>query len=138
MDERDYTLTEPPEPVTDKPWMDLRNVGEAELWIEEHNRDLQRYAIKAGATGYGVRFNLAHGGEITMHTNQDGDILLDLTPEAEWVAPLITAATRVTPPGRQIWVLPGDTLVQLIFGLNSVIESSRTVLSHQFRANKLR
>ncbi|MGI4849378.1 MAG: hypothetical protein ACRYGK_14745 [Janthinobacterium lividum] len=138
MQEQDYILTEPPEPVTDTPWIDLRNVAEAETWIEDHNRNLQRYALKAGATGYGVRFNLEHGGDITMHTNQDGDILLDVSPEADWIAPLITAATRVPAPAARIWLLPGDTLTQLILGLNSMIATSRTVLGHEFRTRKWR
>jgi hypothetical protein len=59
--------------------------------------------------------------------------VLDLTPEAEWIAPLIMAAARIdeAPPGR-LWVLPDDKLVQLMMGLSGLIASSILVVGHDF------
>ena len=121
-----------PEP-TDRPWQELPTIADVELWIVEHDQELQRYVNPNLSSGHGICLTLAAGGEIFLHTNGEGDIVLDVTPEADWVAPLITAATRVPPPGRQIWLLPGDVLVQLMLGLNSLIASSRIVLRHNFR-----
>lgn len=71
-----------------------------------------------------------------MHTTSEGEILLDVTPEAEWVAPLITAATQVPAPASQIWALPGETLTQLVMGLSPLIGSARIVLEHDYRIRK--
>ena len=123
---------EPPE----KPWHDLASIADVELWVIEHDQALQQNITKAYSTGHGSCFTLAAGGEIYLHTTGDGDIVLDVTPEATWAAPVITAATRVPQPASQIWVLPGDVLTQLILGLNSLIASSRIVLHHNFKAKR--
>jgi hypothetical protein len=126
------TIAEPPR----RPWIVLKTTYDVEAWIDSYNRDLQRSVEKTNAPGYGICFCLAEGGEIFMHTTPDGDVLLDVTPEAEWVAPLIAAATRIEAPGSQIWALPGHTLTQLVLGLSSLIESTRIVLSHDFKIKR--
>lgn len=127
---------EQPDDIRERPWIDLKTTYDVEAWIDNYNRDLQRLVEKKNTTGYGICFCLAPGGDIFMHTTQDGDVLLDVTPEAEWVAPLITAATHVEAPTSQIWSLPGHTLTQLIFGLSSLIGSTRIVLQHDYRMKK--
>lgn len=122
--------------IRERPWIDLKTTYDVEAWIDSYNRDLQRHVETRNATGYGICFCLEAGGEIYMHTTQDGDILLDVTPEAEWAAPVIEAATRTEAPPTQIWQLPGHTLTQLVFGLSSLIASTRIVLQHDFRIKK--
>src|SRR4051794_37082569 len=100
------------EEPSERPWIDLTTTHDVEAWIDNYNRDLQRYVKKVNAIGYGVRFSLRLGGHIFMHTPEDA-ILLDVTPEAEWAAPVITAATGIEEPHSQIWVLPDDKLTQL-------------------------
>ncbi|GJI91188.1 hypothetical protein [Duganella hordei] len=114
------------------PWSGLETPADVELWIAEHNLSLQEH-IGKNETGYGVCFTLAEGGEIYMQTTQDGALILDVTPEAEWVAPLIMAAARVdeAPAGR-LWVLPDDKLIQLMIGLSGLIASSILVAGHNF------
>jgi hypothetical protein len=114
------------------PWSGLETPADVELWIAEHNLSLQEH-IGKNETGYGVCFTLAEGGEIYMQTTQDGALILDVTPEAEWVAPLIMAAARVdeAPAGR-LWVLPDDKLIQLMIGLSGLIASSILVAGHDF------
>jgi hypothetical protein len=124
------------EQPSERPWIVLTTSYDVEAWIDSYNRDLQRAIEKTNATGYGICFRLAEGGEIFMHTDSEGDVLLDVTPEAEWVAPLITAATRVVTPRSQIWALPGHTLTQLVLGLSMLIASTRIVLSHDFKMKK--
>jgi len=127
-------MQDPNEPPRFKPvpWSGLETPADVELWIEEHNQALQQH-IGKHETGYGVCFTLAEGGEIYMQTTQDGALILDVTPEAAWVAPLIMAAARVqeAPPG-QLWVLPDDKLVQLMIGLSGLIASSILVVGHHF------
>ena len=121
-------------PPVDIPWEGLPTLVEVDLWIAGHDFELQqRIANTSYPAGQGICFTLAAGGEIYLHTTGEGDILLDVTSDAAWAAPVITAATRVPAPVSQIWVLPGDTLTQLILGLNSLIASSRIVLSHRFK-----
>jgi hypothetical protein len=124
------------EQPSERPWIVLTTSYDVEAWIDSYNRDLQRAIEKTNATGYGICFRLAEGGEIFMHTDSEGDVLLDVTPEAEWVAPLITAATRVETPRSQIWALPGHTMTQLVLGLSILIASTRIVLSHDFKMKK--
>jgi len=114
------------------PWTGLETPADVELWIEEHNQAMQQH-IGKHETGYGVCFTLAEGGEIYMQTTQDGAVILDVTPEAAWVAPLILAAARLdaAPPGT-LWVLPDDKLVQLMIGLSGLIASSMLVVGHNF------
>ncbi|MRW90725.1 hypothetical protein GJ699_12060 [Duganella sp. FT80W] len=114
------------------PWSGLETPADVELWIEEHNQALQQH-IGQHETGYGVCFTLAEGGEIYLQTTQDGHLVLDVSEEASWVAPLIMAAARVgeAPPGR-LWVLPDDKLVQLMIGLSGLIASSILVVGHNF------
>ncbi|MBA5637995.1 hypothetical protein H3H37_13115 [Duganella sp. LX20W] len=113
------------------PWMALENAADVELWIEEHNRSMQDN-IGRHEIGYGVCFTLAEGGEIYMQTSADGAVILDVTPEAAWVAPLIMAAARVEAPAGSLWVLPDDKLIQLMIGLSSLIASSMLVVGHPF------
>ena len=114
------------------PWTGLETPADVELWIEEHNQAMQQH-IGKHETGYGVCFSLAEGGEIYLQTTQDGAVILDVTPEAAWVAPLILAASRMdeAPPGA-LWVLPDDKLVQLMIGLSGLIASSMLVVGHNF------
>lgn len=119
----------------DRPWIELSAGQDAEMWIGQHNADLQECIKTSSATGYGVCFKLRHGGQIFMHTTGDA-ILLDVTTEAAWVAPVITAATGIAEPRSQMWVLPDDRLVQLLLGLNSLIASTGIVVSHNFKAKR--
>jgi len=113
------------------PWQGLETPADVELWIAEHNLALQEH-VAPKETGYGVCFTLAAGGEVYLQTT-DGALVLDLTPEAEWIAPLILAAAQLdeAPPGR-LWVLPEDKLIQLMLGLSSLIASSILVAGHRF------
>jgi hypothetical protein len=120
----------------ERPWIDLKTTYDVEAWIDSYNRDLRRMMEGGNTTGYGICFCLGAGGEIFMHTTPDGDVLLDVTPEAEWVAPVIAAATRVEAPPSRIWALPGHTLTQLVFGLSTLIGSTRMVHSHDFKVRK--
>ncbi len=112
------------------PWTALETPQDVELWIDEHNQSLQEH-IGPQETGYGVCFNLAAGGNIYMQTSGDA-VVLDVEPEAQWVAPLIVAATGGDEPAGQLWVLPEDRLVQLIIGLSSLVASTILVSGHKF------
>ncbi|HEU4376719.1 MAG TPA: hypothetical protein VFS02_24705, partial [Telluria sp.] len=98
--------------------------------IDEHNRCLQEH-IGPQETGYGVCFTLAVGGNIFMQTSGDA-VMLDVEPEAQWVAPLLMAATGGDAPAGQLWVLPEDKLIQLIVGLSSLVASTTLVSGHKF------
>ena len=115
-----------------RPWTALETPQDVELWIDEHNRSMQEL-IGPRETGYGVCFTLAEGGNLFMHTAADA-VILDLEPEAAWIAPLIMAATGADQPAGQIWVLPEDKLVQLIVGLSSLVVSTTLVTGHDFGA----
>ncbi|GAB3428483.1 hypothetical protein NX773_06385 [Massilia solisilvae] len=112
------------------PWTPLETPQDVELWIEEHNMAMQEL-ISPKETGYGVRFTLAPGGEVVMQTGADA-VILDVEPDAEWIAPLIIAATGAEAPKGRIWVLPSDKLVQLIMGLSSLVDSTTLVSGHKF------
>jgi hypothetical protein len=112
------------------PWTSLETPQDVELWIEEHNRTMQEL-VKPQETGVGVRFRLAAGGDVTMQTAADA-VILDVEPDASWVAPLIMAATGAEQPAGSIWVLPDDKLVQLLLGLSTLVESSLIVTGHNF------
>ncbi len=127
---------DPPPAPQDRPWKDLATIADVDLWIAEHDQELQRYVTKSYSTGHGICFTLAAGGDIFLHTTGDGDVVLDVTPDAAWAAPVISAATGLPAPRTEIWVLPGDVLTQLILGLNSLIASSRIVVGHNFRARR--
>ena len=122
--------------IAERPWIHLTTTHDVEAWIDHYNWDLQRHVRQANAAGAGICFRLEHGGEIFLHTTSDGEIVLDVTPEAEWATPVITAATGVAAPGTQIWALPGDVLTQLVFGLSGLIASSRPVIDHQFNPRR--
>lgn len=119
------------EPV-ERPWIVLKTTYDVEAWIDHQNRAIQQLINSSKASGWGICFSLGEGGDIFMHTTSEGDVLLDVTPEAEWVTPLIAAATQVDVPATQIWALPGDRLTQLVLGLSSLIASTRPVLDHSF------
>lgn len=112
------------------PWTALETPQDVELWIAEHDLALQEHVAKQ-ETGYGVCFSLAEGGEIYMQTTE-GAVILDVTPEADWVEPLLCAVAAMEPPKGSLWVLPDDKLVQLILGLSSLIASTTLVVGHHF------
>ena len=119
------------------PWIHLETPQDVELWIDEHNRSLQEH-IGPQETGYGVCFTLAAGGNVYLQTSADA-VILDVEPDAAWIAPLIMAATDTAQPPSQLWVLPDDKLVQLIIGLSSLVDSTTLVSGHRFgtRGRKL-
>jgi hypothetical protein len=112
------------------PWTALETPQDVELWIAEHNQTMLEL-IQPQETGVGVRFRLAVGGDIYMQTTADA-VLLDVEPDASWVAPLIMAATGAEQPEGRIWALPDDKLVQLLLGLSTLVESSLIVTGHNF------
>lgn len=133
-----YSAASDPDTVVEnRPWKDLPTTADVEQWIADYDQALQQLVQPTRASGCGICFTLDAGGEIFLHTNGDGDVVLDVTPDAAWAAPVISAATRTAAPPSQLWVLSGDTLTQLVLGLNSMIASSRIVTSHNFRARHL-
>jgi hypothetical protein len=115
-----------------RPWTPLETPQDVELWIDEHNRAMQEL-IRPQETGVGICFSLGEGGNVYMQTTADA-VVLDVDPEAAWIAPLISAATGAEPPRGQIWVLTDDKLVQLILGLSMLVESTTLVTGHHFGA----
>lgn len=124
------------EELKERPWIALNTTYDVEAWIDNYNRELQRATEGRNPAGCGICFGLSHGGEIFMRTTPDGDVLLDVAPEAEWVAPVIAAATHAASPDSRIWTLPGHVLTQLVLGMSSLIDSTRIVLQHDFRIKK--
>jgi hypothetical protein len=114
-------------------WIELRDPQELEAWLDLNDRELRKLAADAPQAGQGICFQLQHGGEIYVHTDAEGTVLLDVSEQADWVTPVISAATSVAAPKGQIWCLPPDSLIPLIFGLNSLIATSRLVPGHRFR-----
>ena len=114
-----------------RPWEHLETAYDVEVWIEEHNRSMQEH-IRPGESGYGVCFSLTEGGDIYLQTSADGAVILDVTADAEWVAPLISAATQTAAPGSSLWILPDDKLIQLIVGLSTLVASTTMVAGHHF------
>ena len=125
-----------PEMARDVPWIPLSTSFDVEAWIDNLNRDLQRVIGTKSVKGAGVCFRLTEGGEIYLHTNGDGDVLLDVTPEADWATPVIAAATSVNLPDSPLWLLPGNVLTQLLLGLSTLIASTRLIVSHEFKTKK--
>lgn len=115
-----------------RPWTPLETPQDVELWIDDHNRCMQEM-IGPQETGVGVCFTLAEGGNVYMQTAADA-VILDVEPDAAWIAPLIVAATGAVQPAGQTWVLPDDKLVQLILGLSTLVESTILVTGHHFGA----
>lgn len=113
-----------------RPWVHLETPQDVEAWIDEHNRSMQEH-IGPKETGYGVCFTLAEGGNIYLQTSADA-VILDVEPDACWVAPLIVAATQTVAPAGQLWVLPDDKLIQLLVGLSSLVASTTLVSGHAF------
>jgi len=117
-------------------WIALDGVDDAEVWIANSNLELNFYLEEdrnAGLpNGQGICFELELGGEIYIHTTSEGMILLDVTEAADWTTPILSACTGAKPARGRIWVLPENTLVQLILGLNSLISSYKIVLQHQY------
>jgi hypothetical protein len=125
-----------PDQPTERPWIVLKTTYDVEAWIDQQNRSLQQLFKNSRASGWGICFGMTEGGEIFLHTTAEGNVLLDVTPDAQWLAPLITAATQIDMPATQIWVLPSDRLTQLVFGLSSLIATTRLVPDHDFRLKK--
>jgi hypothetical protein len=119
------------------PWIELLTPQDVEAWIDEHNRSLMEH-IGPQETGVGVCFTLAAGGNLYLQTTGDA-VVLDVEPDAQWITPLIEAATGAEAPPGQVWVLPDDKLVQLIIGLSSLVASTTLVAGHNFsgRGRKL-
>lgn len=122
--------------VNERPWIVLKTTYDVEAWIDNYNRELQRVTEGKNVSGQGICFVLAEGGELYLHTTAEGEVLLDVPPEAEWMTPVIAAATRTVPPPSRIWTLPGSTLTQLILGLSSLIAATRIVVGHDFKIRK--
>lgn len=119
--------------LQEHPWVSLETALDVEAWMDLQHRELQQALGNKPTTGQGICLTLLHGGELYLHTNSDGDVLLDLTPEAQWVTPVLSAVTQATAPRGQVWCLQGHVLIQLMLGLNTLIASSRLVLKHQYK-----
>ena len=122
--------------LIEHPWISLESGPDVEAWMDLQHRELLQALGSKPTTGQGICLTLLHGGELYMHTNSDGDVLMDLTPEAAWVAPVLMAVTGNPAPRGQVWCLPGHVLIQLILGLNTLIASSRLVLQHHYKGTR--
>ncbi len=125
-------------PPIERPWIALDTTYDVEAWIDAYNRELQRFTENRNVSGYGICFVLGEGGELYLHTTPEGEIVLDMAPDAEWVAPLITAATGSPQPVSRLWPLPATALTQLILGLSPLVAATRTVVGHDFGRAKYR
>ena len=114
-----------------RPWSSLDSVDAVELWIDEHNRAMQELIRPEEQQGAGIRFSLVHGGDLLMQTRGDA-ILLDVEADAAWITPLLEAVTGQAAPAGQWWAVPEERLVQLILGLNTLVESTTLVVGHRF------
>lgn len=119
-------------------WTHLLTPYEAEAWIESLNQALQEVIPENGASGYGVCFSLTEGGDIFLHTTQEGQILLDVTPDAQWATPVIAAAVNIAPPDGSIWHFSDDKLTQFVLGLSSLVATATMVMRHDFYWKKQR
>ncbi|GGC06776.1 hypothetical protein GCM10007205_15030 [Oxalicibacterium flavum] len=119
-------------PLLERPWIVLRTTYDVETWIDHQNRHLQRHAVGSRLERCGLCFRLEQGGSLYLHTTQEGDVVLDVPQEAEWVAPLIVAATQIAQPAKQWWTIPGDRLTQLVLGLSPLIAATAIVTDHDF------
>jgi hypothetical protein len=115
----------PAQNMVNRPWIHLETTHDVEAWISNYDWELRRFAAQAGADRAGICFCLAHGGEILLHTSQEEGVQLELSPEAEWVAPVVSAATGLNAPAGLTWKLPDELLTQLVLGISGLIESSR-------------
>jgi hypothetical protein len=120
-----------------RPWTSLDSVEAVELWIDEHNRAMQELIRPEEQAGAGIRFSLVHGGDLLMQTRGDA-ILLDLEPDAAWITPLLEAITGQEAPRGQMWAVPEDRLIQLILGLDSLVQSTTLVVGHRFSRAPMR
>lgn len=116
-------------------WQPLEGVDDAEVWVANSNLELNYLLEQQGGlpNGQGICLTLTLGGEIYVHTTSEGITLLDVTDEASWATAIITACTSAVAPRGQYWILDENSLVQLIMGLNPLIDHYRIVLSHEFR-----
>jgi len=117
----------------ERPWIALKTTYDVEAWIDQFNRSMQQIAPNIKTSGYGICLRLDQGGEIFVHTTPEGEVLLDVTDDAAWVVPVIASASGMMAPQSSIWQLPSDTLTQLLFGLSSLIATTRIVVQHDFR-----
>jgi hypothetical protein len=124
------------EAFRERPWIKWETTYEIEAWIDTYNRDMRRIITDPRASGYGICFLLEAGGEIYLHTTPEGIVLIDVPPDAEWILPLLAAVTQQETSTSQVWTIPAEKLTQLIFGLSSLIKSTRMVLNHEFRIKK--
>jgi hypothetical protein len=122
--------------LRERPWIHWETTYEIEAWIDGYNRDLRRLVKDPKASGYGICFMLEAGGEVYMHTTPEGIVLLDVLPDAQWIAPILTAVTQMEEANSQIWTIPGDKLTQLILGLSSLVKSTRMVLRHDYKSKR--
>ena len=125
-----------------RPWIILKSTYDIEAWIEQGNRRLQRLLadmpqrMGSQSPGQGICFSLTHGGEIYTHSSSEGELWLDLSEDAAWAKPVVAAVAGGEVPAGAIWRLPTEALVELLYGLNSLIETTRIVLQHDFRIKK--
>lgn len=119
------------------PWIHLQTTYDVEAWVDNFNHDLKRLIPQKERldTSHGICFLLTEGGEIFLHTTSEGEIVLDVTPEADWIVPVLEAVTGLQQQGTQIWKIPGYLLTQLLLGMSSLIGSTKIVLKHDFRFN---
>lgn len=122
--------------LQERPWIKWESTYDVETWIDGYNRNLQRLVKDPRATGYGICFSLEPGGEIFLHTTQEGEVLIDVPPEAEWITPLLERITDSELPASQIWTMPVDKLTQFILGLSSLTRATRMVMNHDFKIRK--
>ncbi len=123
-----------------RPWIVFKSTYDIEAWIEQTNRRLQRLLAdvpqRAMSQGQGICFTLTHGGEMHTHSSPEGELWLDLSEQAAWVKPVVAAVAGSDVPAGAIWRLPGEALTELLYGLNSLIDTTRIVLQHDFRIKK--
>lgn len=107
-------------------WITLENLNEVEAWIQ-----LQQDELQSLTTGKelqpGIYLQMQPEGEIYLHTNQEGEVRIELSESASWLEALLPAIYPSAQHQGRIWYFPADCLTMLIWGLNGLITSSQFV-----------
>jgi hypothetical protein len=101
-------------------------------WLKDRRAMDRSLIAKMNIKGNAICFSLKHGGEAFLHARQDGQVWLEVTEAALWIAESLGAMGGEAIPGTLVWTFPKSKMTDLVLYLNGSASFVRNVSDHGF------
>jgi hypothetical protein len=101
-------------------------------WLKDRRAMDRSLIAKMNIKGNAICFSLKHGGEAFLHARQDGQVWLEVTEAALWIAESLGVMGGEAIQGTLVWTFAKSKMTDLVLYLNGSASFVRNVSDHGF------